>query len=540
MKSVSYNVGGKDGENIELTESDKLVAVRTHKESLKESLSTDESKEVVKKFKVKQKLPRANVTVLEVKNTEGAPLEVRDEARTILKKEDDVRFAGRVLVDKTSQEPVLYTENIYVKFRDQVSKEECENILKEYNLSIKQVIPYDTNAYFVEAPEGTGLKVFDICNELLAKTQVELCEPELIRKKDKKDFLLPKKPKIHEKQWHLKKTVFKKRIVNAHSSIKKAHSITLGEGITIAVMDDGVDLTHPEFNLPGKIVAPYNADDKSDDPSPFYEDDNHGTACAGVACASGQYLAAGVAPASRLMPIRCEAELGSQEEADCIFHAVQHGADIISCSWGPEDGDWCKPKAKLHRQQHILPERIRKVINYAVTKGRNGKGCVVLFAAGNGRESADLDGYISNPDVIAVAACNDSGRRCVYSDFGKAVWVCFPSGDSEWGPYKHPKPLTTGIWTTDRTGIIGYKRTGYLNDFDGTSSACPGVAGVCALILSANPDLTSVQVKNILKETADKIDPKGGEYNSDGHSIYYGYGRVNAYKAVTMAVSLKK
>jgi hypothetical protein len=66
------------------------------------------------------------------------------------------RFAGRVLVDEQSREPVLYTENLFVKFRDGKSQEECLGVLREAGLTVKQELPYATNAYFVAAPEGTG------------------------------------------------------------------------------------------------------------------------------------------------------------------------------------------------------------------------------------------------------------------------------------------------------------------------------------------------------------------------------------------------
>ena len=106
--------------------------------------------------------------------------------------------------------------------------------------------------------------------------------------------------------------------------------------------------------------------------------------------------------------------------------------------------------------------------------------------------------------------------------------------------FNHPEPLTEGIYTTDRTGKDGYNADGdYTADFGGTSSSCPGVAGTVALILAANPELTWDQVREIIKETSEKIDRSGGKYDSKGHSKYYGYGRVNAEKAVKKAVGMK-
>jgi subtilisin-like proprotein convertase family protein len=173
-----------------------------------------------------------------------------------------------------------------------------------------------------------------------------------------------------------------------------------------------------------------------------------------------------------------------------------------------------------------------------VNSGRGGKGCVVLFAAGNGNESVDNDGYASFSKVIAVAACNDSGKRSFYSDFGAAVWCAFPSNDTV--PAK-----TTGIWTTDRSGNAGYNpgqaargdlAGNYTNRFGGTSSATPGAAGVAALVLSRNPSLRGVDVRDILKRCCDRIDPAGGAFDANGHSRLYGFGRLNARKAVELAM----
>lgn len=102
-----------------------------------------------------------------------------------------------------------------------------------------------------------------------------------------------------------------------------------------------------------------------------------------------------------------------------------------------------------------------------------------------------------------------------------------------------------GIWTTDVSGQGGYN-TGntkmgdaegnYTNNFGGTLAAAAGAAGVAALVLAKNPDLYWHDVKVILKNCCDIIDPVGGRYDSEGHSILYGYGRLNALKAVRLAL----
>ena len=111
------------------------------------------------------------------------------------------------------------------------------------------------------------------------------------------------------------------------------------------------------------------------------------------------------------MPIRLRSGLGSIYEASAFKWAVDHGADIISCSWGPDDGDWSNPADPLHTSMAELSDSTRLAIDDAVTHGRNGKGCVIFFAAGNGNEDVKYDGYASYDKVIAVAACNDTNKR---------------------------------------------------------------------------------------------------------------------------------
>jgi hypothetical protein len=537
MRKVSFTAGG---EKYDLTESNNFVAVRTDKgKTLHEALQTDASKQLLAKFTVKQQIDRANVTILQVKKTQKDPLAVRNEARKNFKKEKHIRFAGRVLIDPETKQPVIYTENIFIKFHGNVPVSKQKKIIKTATLSIKEKIKFSSNAYFLQSPEGTGQEVFDICKKLFRMKEVDYCEPELIRQMGKKKVIASK---IYFRQWHLKNTSIGKRKISNSISVSAAHAITKGKGATIAVIDDGVDIRHIEFSQKGKILAPKDVSYNTPDPMPKNWDDNHGTCCAGVACAAGIHKACGVAPDAKLIPIRNVSELGSKDEAFAIFYAVENGADVISCSWGPEDGDWWSTRSKLHGKRHPVSSLTSDAIHYAVTRGRGGKGCVILFAAGNGNEDADPDKYISHPEVLAVAACNDRGKKSVYSDYGKCIWMCFPSNDFKAINFKHPAPLTTGIWTTDRLGTKGHSRSrnfaDYTDSFGGTSSACPGAAGVCALILSANPGLTWVDVKDILRLTADKIDPVKGKYDENGHSIYYGYGRVNAAKAVELAKKL--
>ena len=528
--------GGKKGKTIELVESPDLLAIRTKKKQKLEDLEmTSRSMELMAGNTEVASFPEAGVTVRKMavaENELGLESAVsatahRDQARASLKQESEIRFAGRVLQDAESGEVMLYTENFFVKFRNAVSEKECLSILAKFQLKVKNKLAFAENAYFVEAKEGTGLKVFSIAESLLKEKKVEFCHPELVQERR---FKSP----AHALQWHLGITRINGQEVNNHVNIHTAWALSRGMGPTVAIIDDGVDINHPEFS--GRIVHPYDATDGSEDPRPKMEDDSHGTPCAGMACAAGlKDGASGTAPESNLMPIRLRSGLGSMAEANAFVWAADHGADVISCSWGPSDGDWYEPEDPLHFRMVALPDSTRLAMDYALKNGRNGKGCVILFAAGNGREQIENDGYCSYKGVIAIAACNDTGKRSVYSDYGASVWACFPSNDFEWTDLNNPAPISEGLRTTDRLSKPGYSEGDYTNAFGGTSGACPGAAGVVALILSINPTLSQKQVKQLLRNACEKIDFEGGEYNEKGHSPYYGYGRIDAGKAAAKA-----
>ena len=85
----------------------------------------------------------------------------------------------------------------------------------------------------------------------------------------------------------------------------------------------------------------------------------------------GNLGASGVAPGAKLMSIRLASGLGSQAEADAFVWAAQNGADVISCSWGPADGEWWNPNDPVHNQVVPLPDSTRLAIDFAINQGRN-------------------------------------------------------------------------------------------------------------------------------------------------------------------------
>jgi hypothetical protein len=537
---VEVNFGRQHSRPLVLEKNRQLLAIRSHAgKQLTQVLCCETACSALANSELLLHLEDADVQVFKLPQDCDA-----SRCKAALRGVPDVRFVGSVLVDPHTQEPVLYTENIFVKFIDSLSAKQCLAILDELGVLIKQQVPYALNAFFVHHPHVHGTDVCALTCEWLKRDDIEYCHPEMLRQ--------GKRRAIHANQWHLKKTTVTYQFdIDASANVEAAHEFALGEGVVIAVIDDAFDIDHPEFAGEGKVIAAQNFDRRNarQGPRPKNALERHGTAAAGVACANGEAGASGVAPRARLMPLKLNKPLGARAEADAFFWAADQGADIISCSWGPAEGHWADPTDPRHTNVFPLAASTRLAIEYAATKGRNGKGCLIFFGAGNGNESVDNDGYSSHPMVIAVGACNDQSRRSAYSDFGKALWCCFPSGDQA-----HPDPTfkpatsmvqTRGIRTTDLSGKFSDSATGaYTELFSGTSSACPGAAGVAALVVGINPLLDREAVRQILADCCDKIghadDGPLGQYDLNGHSHYYGHGRLNALRAVRLALERRE
>ncbi|MDO8367629.1 MAG: SH3 domain-containing protein, partial [Saprospiraceae bacterium] len=195
-------------------------------------------------------------------------------------------------------------------------------------------------------------------------------------------------------------------------------------------------------------------------------------------------------------------------------HALLNGADIISCSLG-----FPKPVP--------LSTYVSNYITRVIREGRNGKGLPVFIAAGNANPASNnvprqLSDFAAHPDVMCITASNSRDESSSYTFYGSNAFLCAPSNGND------GVGVTTATVSANGDSLLH----SYTSRFGGTSSAAPLTAGVCALMLSANPDLTLGEIKDILRRSADKI---GSGYDANGRSPKLGYGRLNALRAVQMA-----
>jgi subtilisin family serine protease len=291
-------------------------------------------------------------------------------------------------------------------------------------------------------------------------------------------------------QWHLRNegNAGKKF---ADINAEGAWTITQGESsVVIAVLDDRIDVNHED--LEGKIVEPWDAimEEGMEMDAPLSTGDVHGTAAAGLAAAwIGNGIGiAGVAGKVKLMPIRTHYAADNQEYAAAqgIKHAADH-AQVLSMSWSLVDGDQTLP-------------HIESAIAYAAID----KNRVLVFATGNnqGFQANYPASAAARFPIIAVSATDEWDKLKVISN---------PSDLCDWGSSTSPEAVAAPgvhLFTTDRAGEAGYCATGTFSDyatFNGTSAATPVVAGVVALMLSAEPSLTPSQVRLRLQQTAEPL-----------------------------------
>ena len=515
----------KYGDSVmKLKKSDTLIAVKPHPGTEARAL-THLAPQLAEP--ARQQTTLGGFRLLNIKELRGADVE-----RTLDTLRANPAVAVGTHVYQTSDDgvPFVPTGQLYLEFTADASPEAIQELLDTHKLEILEARGEHALIAQVTLESENPIKT---AAALQQSPLVLVAEPDLATPGMVKSFALPLDELLQD-QWHLRNTGRHRgttfgfrpgadaRVVAAWEAAR-----TMGDPrVIVALIDDGFDLKHPDLAGDGKIVAPRDFTRNSDAPLPdLLGADWHGTACAGVAVGNADSRGiVGAAPYCRLMPVRWGRELSDREIEDWFGWVMEQGAWVVSCSWGAV--------ADVFR----LSTRMSRAIARCAREGRNGLGCVICFAAGNDNRDindplgSSVDGFAIHPDVIAVAACTSRDQRSNYSNFGKELAICAPSsGAGGWGITTTDvmgRFMRQGVWVE-----AGYSPGAYTNDFGGTSSACPLVAGICALLLSIRPQLTAAEVRTLIQRTARRVgDP--ASYDANGHSIYHGYGCIDALAAV--------
>jgi subtilisin-like proprotein convertase family protein len=330
-------------------------------------------------------------------------------------------------------------------------------------------------------------------------------------------------------QWHLHNTGQNNSVVGLDVNIIEAWDSYLGNGITVSVVDDGLQVAHEDLaaNVNSAIDHDWN-DNSPDDPTPPLTAtdgvfDDHGTSCAGViaAVANNNLGGSGAAPEASLVGLRIlGGDVAPDEEAEALAWRTDI-IDISNNSWGAaDDGE----------NLSITDPLVSAALANSVSNGRGGKGTIYVWSAGNGAASQDyanFDGFINQPETIGVGSINFQGTTSFYSEAGACVVISAPSDNDD----NQPGITTTTLSTNGN----------YTNTFGGTSSAAPLVSGVLALVLEANPNLGWRDVQEVLISSARKVDASNAEWiqNGAGFNFHhsYGAGMIDAGAAIAAAQS---
>ena len=468
------------GKKIPLTLNDKKVCV---------SMSKD-NKDVSERI-------RANVLVLDT---------IRDETfeSYIITQSDFMKLNSRDFWEKDAKSVIVtasyYYQNkeffaspyFYVKLKNEEDIDLLTSYAEKYRLEIVEQNTFMPLWYVLAVSKDCDKDVLECVNMLWESGEFAASEPDLCAKN-----LTCSNDPLFNQQWGLQNSYHP----GIDISVSSAWDYATGKNIKIAILDDGVVRNHKD--LESNIGSLYY-DALYNSTSDYRVYGEHGTHCAGIAAAikDNGKLIAGVAPDATIVPISNSLALSWQNSknwANGINWAVLHDIDVISCSWWADDNDF-----------------LDDAIQNAFTNGRQGKGCVVVFAAGNIEDENDSSTVKypanCNEKILVVGAIDSKGDIADDSCYGTELDLVAPG---------------VNILSTLPYDTVGYK--------SGTSMACPHVAGVAALILERNSELTVDQVNSIICSNAKKL--SGVNFNVTkpygSWNNQYGYGLVNAYYSVT-------
>ena len=338
--------------------------------------------------------------------------------------------------------------------------------------------------------------------------------PEAVEERTNLQHELSIEDPIFDEQWHLFNALQLGHDLNVTGVWQQG--IT-GEGATAVMVDDGIDMYSDDIKDNYFAKGSYDFNEGTDEPKPRLSDDRHGTRCAGeIAAVKNGVCGVGVAYNARIGGLRILSKIITDEdEATAMNYAFQDN-QIYSCSWGPPDDG---------RSMDAPGLLIRKAMVNAVQKGRQGRGNIFVFAAGNGHGAGDncnFDGYTNSIYSITIGGIDRKGLHGYYSEHCSAqLAVTYSSGSGD------------AIHTTD----VGVNKC--YSNHGGTSAAAPLAAGIFALAFSARPELTWRDLQNVIVMTAVQINEDDDDWDKTfigkPFSHTFGYGKLDAYAFVEKA-----
>lgn len=342
---------------------------------------------------------------------------------------------------------------------------------------------------------------------------------EVLRPRKKRSSLEFEDP-LYNEQWHLSNPVPGQYDINVGGVWESG--IT-GRGVTVCVIDDGLEWRHPDLRKNYSPAGSYDLNSDDPDPSPVKngERNEHGTRCAGeIAAVANSVCGVGVAFHANISGIRVLGERMTDSMEAAAFVQGLAVNDIYSCSWGPDDDG-----RTVDGPHHLA----REALKHGVTYGRDGYGAIYVVASGNGgrnKDNCNFDGYANSVYTVTIGAVDSHGRMPYYAEECAAMLAVTPSSGTK----------GRDIVTTDWQEISA---SGCTKHHSGTSAAAPLAAAVIALALEVQPCLSWRDVQHLIALTSRKIDANNPDWSSNGaglhHSHQHGFGLMDAAAMVSSA-----
>ncbi len=393
---------------------------------------------------------------------------------------------------------------------------------------IKGILPKDVcyesvsnSVYRFNCKVQSSKDVFRIVSEIEKLDAVKWCEPDKYSNISTCNTYYPD-------QYYLHNTGQNSGTAGIDINVEPAWAIVpVCSNVKIAVIDTGLDNNHEDMNgcvLDGYTVGYPSSKGAPENPNSI-DPKGHGMVCAGIIGANNNSIGIrGIADSIKILPVNIfpheayrywtpygmvtySGACSEDSIAHAIDWAVEHGADILNCSW----------------IMNAVSSTIEASIDSATVYGRNGLGTIVVASSGNSYPTSDTPFFPANlPNVIAVGSINRQGVVSSFSQRGYGLDVVAPGEE---------------IVSTDRMGNLGYTSDNYTysQPLDGTSFSCPQVSATVALMLSKNPNLSHSDVISIIRSTCEHL--PAYTYNSSGWESNTGYGLINSYKAVLEAIA---
>lgn len=454
--------------------------------------------------------------------------EIESDVNSISSRREFVKLSAKTYYGTSKKVTQIPADRFIVKLKDRNDREKL-NLFSSLNNCSVMGSDKSEKVFFMTSLSGSEKNALELSNIFYTSGLFEFAEPDFIYPDNCILLSVPNDPKFPN-QWALKnsgQTIATgspfiaygdasnvNGIPGSDMNVEAAWDYTTGSGnIKIGVIDSGLDSLHPDFQMAGHLMPGYDA--YNDINSSAVDVANHGTSTAGLigAVRNNSLGIAGVAADCQLMSL-CIFDINGNTSNSVIARAFDtaaaRGIDVLSNSWGG-----------------MTPATyITNAIDNSATNGRNGLGCIIVFASGNDGNNPPLyPSVLSN--VISVGASTPHDQAKAPGTGNQFYWGS-NYGENEYGDLDLVAP--TNCYTLIAGG-------GYDQNFWGTSASCPNAAGVAALVLSVNPAQSRNEVYGSILRGCDKID--NVPYNADKQfgkwSQYYGYGRINALNSVRLS-----